>query len=130
LVSERAFLEGLWTLCSGYKRALETAIAEGSIRDDSVAKMIPEIFGNATDILNFNTELLLVLQEAWKKWPGQLSIGDAFLTRLEGFKIYSSYINGYDKAVVAYRNLIKKSGVKQALDVRTINYFISPLCLT
>eukprot|EP01122_Echinamoeba_exundans_P014850 TRINITY_DN6821_c0_g1_i1.p1 TRINITY_DN6821_c0_g1~~TRINITY_DN6821_c0_g1_i1.p1 ORF type:complete len:799 (+),score=136.73 TRINITY_DN6821_c0_g1_i1:138-2399(+) len=122
LETERQFLQFLYNILYHYKRAFDEAVNDGtfaSLKEDAetMKGWSSMLFGNASEILNINTNILAVLQEEWKKWPSKPAlIGKKFADLVNLLRPYSSYVNNYDSALQLYNKLMKKSVVKALFD--------------
>eukprot|EP01104_Vermistella_antarctica_P011680 TRINITY_DN3293_c0_g1_i1.p1 TRINITY_DN3293_c0_g1~~TRINITY_DN3293_c0_g1_i1.p1 ORF type:complete len:1188 (+),score=330.11 TRINITY_DN3293_c0_g1_i1:280-3843(+) len=61
------------------------------------------IFFNINVILNINKQLLKDLQLRWETWGPDQKLGDIFLQMVDYLKVYSTYVNNYNKAMGTFR---------------------------
>lgn len=122
-MTEKTYVENLRVLVAEYQARLDAAAAEGRLKgkDYDVYQLraaIGVVFGNAKDIFAYNTAILTQLQSEFKKWPGPMSVGTIFVDMAPYLRLYSNFINGYDKSLETIAKLERTSNLKGILFVR------------
>lgn len=142
--TERQYLQFLYNTLYHYKRALDEAIADGSLASlkedpECMRDWSTKLFGNTAEIMkcvcdarsrrifglahgfahvrSVNTNLLGLLQEEWKMWPAKPAlVGAKFTAYVPTMRAYATFVNNYDSALQLYNTLMKKSAVKALFD--------------
>lgn len=102
--SESSYIDGLKTLVDIFlvpcRQNVQSSnrpfLSEGNIR---------EIFSDVEMILNFNSNLLVQLEERVMKWTIQQTVGDIFIELSHFFKVYQNYINNFSHSVEVLRKV-------------------------
>eukprot|EP01114_Cavostelium_apophysatum_P013574 TRINITY_DN3318_c0_g1_i2.p1 TRINITY_DN3318_c0_g1~~TRINITY_DN3318_c0_g1_i2.p1 ORF type:complete len:1052 (+),score=404.56 TRINITY_DN3318_c0_g1_i2:1533-4688(+) len=104
--SEKTYMTKLKFLTENYLRPLREALTSG--KPILPQEYITEVFSNIEIIFTVNKEFLTDLERRHSEFPQNQLIGDIFIRFVDFLKVYTIYVNNYDKAVVAI-NKLKKS---------------------
>eukprot|EP00732_Lithocolla_globosa_P003747 Lithocolla_globosa_v1_NODE_3138_length_1755_cov_5.524706.p1 type:complete len:559 gc:universal NODE_3138_length_1755_cov_5.524706:1709-33(-) len=66
------------------------------------------LFSNWIDIFRLQQSLLKSLKERVSKWSKSQTIGDLFSKQASSFKLYTQYVNNYDRAMTIYSQLTQR----------------------
>eukprot|EP01113_Clastostelium_recurvatum_P032068 TRINITY_DN4070_c0_g2_i7.p1 TRINITY_DN4070_c0_g2~~TRINITY_DN4070_c0_g2_i7.p1 ORF type:complete len:504 (+),score=185.83 TRINITY_DN4070_c0_g2_i7:192-1703(+) len=107
LDTERKYVHHLDTLCRVYIAPLKESASsnKGMIR----AEDIKLIFSIVEVIANFHKTFLDEVEARVQNWGPVQCIGDVFLKNLDFFKFYSTYVNGYNEAMMCISRCTDKN---------------------
>eukprot|EP00026_Physarum_polycephalum_P005163 Phypoly_transcript_05192.p1 GENE.Phypoly_transcript_05192~~Phypoly_transcript_05192.p1 ORF type:complete len:553 (+),score=94.81 Phypoly_transcript_05192:104-1762(+) len=98
--TERSYVKNLQILCEAFLQPLKDSAA--STNPILSTNEIKDIFGIIEVIVNFHATLLGELDERMKRWDASMCMGDIFAKNNAFFKMISTYVNGYNTALMTY----------------------------
>lgn len=106
-----------------YAKLLNIMITEFYDPLQSKTFMKPEdvssLFSNCKLILNVSKTLLEELETKMKNWNSRELIGEIFIKLVPWFKLYTEYVNNYDKAIRVFTKYLK---VPDFMNFITVNF--------
>ena len=102
---EEIYLENLNILEEIFHYNLTHMAKDPLYKEEGYGPSIKMIFAGLTTIKSTSGELLRNLQTELQKRPDDPYVGHAFVSILAYFKVYTSYISGYDDRIAELKNL-------------------------
>ncbi|KAL6051803.1 Rho guanine nucleotide exchange factor (GEF) 17 [Balamuthia mandrillaris] len=125
--TERSYVANLEDL----ERAIISPL-RGSSHSFITEREITQLFSNLESIIGLNTQILEAMEERMDAWPSDCRFADIFIQKAPVLRLYTEYLNNYERQVQVLTELEKKpafvaflKGVKSKMSLA--NYLILPV---